>query len=110
MTRDKATGRTWMGNAKGHKALTDFYKELKDRIPPEALLKLEGPIRLELTVGVSAGLGDLSNLLKSVEDGFTKVGLWKDDRYVDELVVKRVKVARGWEFFRASVRGYLPNP
>lgn len=111
MTRIKTPGkkdRVLMGNAKGHKELTAFYAELDERIPAHAKLKLEGSISLDVVVGISSSQGDLSNVLKSIEDAFTKVGIWRDDRYVDSIAIRRVRVAKGFDYLRATITGTPP--
>jgi Holliday junction resolvase RusA-like endonuclease len=47
-----------------------------------------GPFRVELAVYRKRNAGDVDNFSKAALDGMTKAGVWLDDRYVDELLVR----------------------
>lgn len=47
-----------------------------------------GPFRVELDVYRVANRGDADNYAKALKDAMTKAGVWTDDRYVTELLVR----------------------
>lgn len=104
--------KVFMGNAKGHARLTEFYRDLGLLLPARVKVGMVGPIvvqELDIALG-SGGRGDLDNYLKSAFDGFTKVGIWKDDRYVDEIhCFRRLRVPKGKEYLRAVITGHRPT-
>jgi Holliday junction resolvase RusA-like endonuclease len=84
-------GRAWTNNPDGLARLTAFYLELALRVP--ARLK-RNPLQGLLTVRVQIwkqGRGDLDNLIKSVFDGLTRIGIWKDDSQVKRIEAELVE-------------------
>jgi crossover junction endodeoxyribonuclease RusA len=84
-------GRAWTNNPDGLARLTAFYLELALRVPGRLKRNpLQGPLTVRMQIW-KRGRGDLDNLIKSVFDGLTRVGIWKDDSQVKRLEAELVE-------------------
>jgi len=88
---------------RGKTFLTDVYKTFKQRASLELLAqkrsrKHETDERKDLVVELwfdltTANSSDIDGVLKCVLDAGTEAGLWKDDRYITDLIVHKRKSA-----------------
>ena len=80
----------WQGRRFKTSKYDDFIQDMLLVMPARKCV--EGALSIHLTFGLPSLLrGDLDNLVKPVLDCMVKKGWIKDDRYINEIVARKVK-------------------
>ena len=94
----------------GRKRRSYHYKAFRKKVFNELhrqlnghTYKLNGNLKLEMTVGFSSSLSDLSNSIKGIEDVLTEY-LGFNDRQIVSIELNKVLVNKGDEFMDITIR------
>jgi len=82
---------------KGKKILTNKYREFKERASLEVAfqkptMRKGGNITVALTFYIkNLYIKDIDGGIKATLDACTEAGCWEDDRYIETLIVKKIR-------------------
>jgi Holliday junction resolvase RusA-like endonuclease len=79
------------------KSYKDWREEFVGLFVDKTFTPFEGPVRVRVSFGIKKArtsklvfpVGDIDNYAKSVLDGLTQVGMWKDDKQVVSLLATK---------------------
>lgn len=96
---------TRYGGAYTPKTTVEFEKLIADAwTEQQGATMLEGDVVLFVNVSVVNMKKDIDNLVKSIADGLTKAGAWKDDQQITRLHAWKYPALKGQEYVHVVVR------
>lgn len=102
-----SVNKCWQGKRFKTTDYENYEKELLWTLRPFDLQKTKEPLCVNLLIGVSNLAFDVDNAVKPFLDVLQKKYNF-DDRYIFELVIRKVLVKKDYEFIEFSIKRYVP--
>jgi len=97
----------WQGKRFKTKEYSAYEKEVLLKLKSHKIT-IDGPIELNLMVGLSNMASDADNVVKPFVDILQKKYKF-NDKYIFRLVVEKILVAKGAEFIEFFMKSYEPS-
>lgn len=102
-----SVNKCWQGKRFKTTDYENYEKELLWTLRPYDLENTKEPLCVNLLIGVSNLAFDVDNAVKPFLDVLQKKYNF-DDRYIFELVIRKVLVKKDYEFIEFSIKRYVP--